>query len=221
MPWIPGLVLRALSRIGPLLWLGTTNLVNSLAYVASEVVPMTAPSPAPDPPDATLVAAYRRGDERAAAELVRRHSAPLSRYLYGAGAPRGDLEDLVQETFIKAFRALDGWRGEASFRSWLFRIGGNLKKDWFRRNRGREVVSIFDTDLPDSADPGAEAEATDAEERLRRGVGTLPRLQREVFLLRAQQGMGYDDIAASLGTTPGAARVHYHHAVKRLKELIA
>ena len=221
MPLIPGLVLRALSRIGPLLWLGTTNLVNSLAYVASEVVPMTAPSPALELPDASLVAAYRRGDERAAAELVRRHSAALSRFLYAAGAPRGELEDLVQETFIKAFRALDGWRGEATFRSWLFRIGGNLKKDWFRRNRGREVVSIFDTDLPDTADPGAEAEATDAEERLRRGVGALPRLQREVFLLRAQQGMGYDDIAASLGTTPGAARVHYHHAVKRLKELIA
>jgi RNA polymerase sigma-70 factor (ECF subfamily) len=48
----------------------------------------------------------------------------------------------------------------------------------------------------------------------------LPRLQREVFLLRAQQGMEYDDIAAALDTTPGAARVHYHHAVKRLKELV-
>jgi RNA polymerase sigma-70 factor (ECF subfamily) len=212
---LPGLVPR---QTAP--WLGTTKLVNSLAHVASELVPMTAPSPAPDPPDASLVAAYRQGDERAAAELVRRHSAPLSRYLYGVGAPRGELEDLVQETFIKAFRALEGWRGEASFRSWLFRIGANLSKDWYRRDRGREVVSILDNDLPDSADPGAEAEATDAEERLRRGVGTLPRLQREVFLLRAQQGMEYDDIASSLGTTPGAARVHYHHAVKRLKEMI-
>jgi RNA polymerase sigma-70 factor, ECF subfamily len=209
----------ALRRTRP--WLGSPKPVNSLAHVASELVPMTAPSPALEPPDASLVAAYREGDERAAAELVRRHSAPLSRYLYGVGAPRGELEDLVQETFIKAFRALDGWRGEASFRSWLFRIGGNLNKDWYRRDRGREVVSILDNDLPDSADPGAEAEATDAEDRLRRGVGTLPRLQREVFLLRAQQGMEYDDIATSLGTTPGAARVHYHHAVKRLRELIA
>jgi RNA polymerase sigma-70 factor (ECF subfamily) len=48
----------------------------------------------------------------------------------------------------------------------------------------------------------------------------LPRLQREVFLLRTQQGSGYTEIAATLGTTPGAARVHYHHAVKRLKELV-
>ncbi len=58
------------------------------------------------------------------------------------------------------------------------------------------------------------------EERLRRGLGELPRMQREVFLLRAQQGMEYDEICAALGTTPGAARVHYHHAVRRLKELL-
>jgi RNA polymerase sigma-70 factor (ECF subfamily) len=56
------------------------------------------------------------------------------------------------------------------------------------------------------------------EQRLAQGLTVLPRLQREVFLLRAQQGMEYGEIAAALGTTPGAARVHYHHAVKRLKE---
>ena len=55
---------------------------------------------------------------------------------------------------------------------------------------------------------------------MRQGLASLPRLQREVFLLRAQEGSDYGDIAAALGTTPGAARVHYHHAVKRLKELV-
>jgi RNA polymerase sigma-70 factor (ECF subfamily) len=184
-------------------------------------MPMSAPRPAPELSDESLVAAYRQGDERAAAELVRRHSGPLARYLYGTGAQPGDLEDLVQETFIKAFRALEGWRGEATFRSWLFRIGGNLRKDWFRRERGREMVSIMETDLPALSDPESEAIASDAEDRLRAGIGKLPRMQREVFLLRAQQGMEYDDIASSLGTTPGAARVHYHHAVKRLKEMVA
>lgn len=182
---------------------------------------MTAPSPAPAPSDALLVSSFRAGDERAAAELVRRHAEALGRYLYAGGAPRGDLEDLVQETFIKAFRALDGWRGEASFRSWLFRIGGNLRKDLYRKEGRRVVLSITETDLPDQADPVAETEAHEAEDRLRRGIGTLPRLQREVFLMRAQQGLAYEDIAAALDTTPGAARVHYHHAVKRLKEMMA
>ena len=82
------------------------------------------------------------------------------------------------------------------------------------------VLSIEDHDRPDPADPETELAATDTEASLRSGLAGLPRLQREVFLLRAQQGLSYDEIATALGTTPGAARVHYHHAVKRLKELI-
>lgn len=181
---------------------------------------MTAPRLAPQPDD-ELAAACRGGDERAAAELVRRHGAALARYLYASGAPRSEIEDLVQETFYRAFRSLGTWRGEAAFRSWLFRIAGNLRKDLFRRERGRVVVSIVESDLRDHADPAGETEAREAERVLRQGIGRLPRLQREVFLLRVQEGLDYDAIALACGTTPGAARVHYHHAVKRLKELLA
>ena len=172
------------------------------------------------PTDAALVAAYRRGDERAATMLVGRHAGPVGRYLYASGAPRGDVDDLVQDTFFRAFRGLDGWRGEASFRSWLFTIGGNLLRDDFRRRKGRQMLALEDRDVPDRADPHADLVAAEAEQRIRDGLATLPRLQREVFLRRAQQGGDYEEIAAALGTTPGAARVHYHHAVKRLKELL-
>lgn len=170
--------------------------------------------------DATLVAAYRSGDEAAATELVTRHGGALGRYLYAAGAAVSDVEDLVQEAFFRAFRALDTWRGEASFRGWLFRIGSNLRKDQYRKNAGRIHLSIEDQDLADSSDPVGEAGASEMEERLQTGLQQLPRLQREVFLLRAQQGMEYEEICSALGTTPGAARVHYHHAVKRLKDLM-
>ena len=181
---------------------------------------MTAPNPAV-PDDAQLVATFRAGDERAAAELVRRHAASLGRFLNAAGAPEGEIEDLVQESFIRAFRALEGWRGDATFRSWLFRIGSNLRKDLYRRDRGRTMIPIHETDLREGTDPAAEAEAREAEDRLRNGVARLPHMQREVFLLRAHQGIDYEEIAIVLGTTPGAARVHYHHAVKRLKEEIS
>lgn len=170
--------------------------------------------------DASLVGAYRAGDERAAAALVARHAAAVGRYVYALGAARSDIEDLVQETLFRAFRRIDGWRAEASFRSWLFTIAGNLLKDEHRRGGGRVVLSIEDHDRPDPADPDSELAARDTEAGLRAGLAGLPRLQREVFLLRAQQGISYDEIATALGTTPGAARVHYHHAVKRLKELI-
>lgn len=175
----------------------------------------------PDPPtDATLAAAYRRGDERSATELVRRHAAAVGRFLYSSGAAASDVDDLVQETFFRAFRGLEGWRAEASFRSWLFTIGSNLLRDEFRKRKGRRMLSLEDRDLPDHADPEADLAAAEAELRVREGLARLPRLQREVFLLRVQEGSGYEDIAAALGTTPGAARVHYHHAVKRLKEMV-
>ena len=175
----------------------------------------------PDPStDASLAAAYRRGDERAATELVRRHAAAVGRYLYSSGAGRSDVDDLVQETFFRAFRRLESWRGEASFRSWLFTIGGNLLRDEFRRHKGRQMLSLEDRDIVGGADPHANLAAAEAEERLRAGLVMLPRLQREVFLLRVQEGSDYEQIATALGTTPGAARVHYHHAVKRLKELV-
>lgn len=172
------------------------------------------------PSDHELASTYRAGDERAAAELVRRHAPALGRFLYSSGAPPGDIDDLVQEALFRAFRSLERWRGEASFRSWLFAIAGNVLRDEFRRRKGRQVLSLEDRDLPGHADPHADLAASEVEEGLRRGIAALPRLQREVFLLRTQQGSGYVEIAAALGTTPGAARVHYHHAVKRLKELV-
>lgn len=173
-----------------------------------------------EPSDSDLVRAYRGGDERGATELVRRHAAAVTRFLIGAGAEASDVDDLVQEMFFRAFRALDGWRGEAAFRSWLMTIASNLLKDQYRKRRGRTLVALEDHDLSSTDDPAATLEASEAERHLSRGLTGLPRLQREVFLLRAQQGMDYEDIARTLDTTPGAARVHYHHAVKRLKELV-
>jgi RNA polymerase sigma-70 factor (ECF subfamily) len=172
------------------------------------------------PSDAALAAAWRAGSEQAATDLVRRHASALARFLSGAGAGPSDVEDLTQEAFFKAFRGLDGWRGESSFRSWLFSIGSNLLKDAYRKRKGRVVVSIEDRDVPVHRDPGDEMVAEETAERIKGGLAGLPRLQREVFLLRVQQGMDYAGIAEALGTTVGAARVHYHHAVKRLKELV-
>jgi RNA polymerase sigma-70 factor (ECF subfamily) len=172
-----------------------------------------------EPTDAALIAAYRAGSERAAAELVGRHAGALGRYLYAAGAGASEVDDFVQEALFRAFRRLDGWRGDASFRSWLFAIAGNLLKDDFRRRKGRTLLSIEDAHAAAPSDPEAELVAADAGRRLREALGGLPRLQREVFLLRAQQGIDYAEIAATLGTTPGAARVHYHHAVRKLKEI--
>ncbi len=174
---------------------------------------------APDhPTDVQLVAAWRGGDEAAAATLVRRHSAVLGRYLVARGATSADCDDLLQETFFRAFRGLDGWRGDAPFRGWLFRIAANLVHDRFRRSGGRVYVELSDGDRVDHADPEVEMIADETAGRIADGLGRLSPMQREVFLLRVEQGLEYAEIAAALDTTAGAARVHYHHAVRRLKE---
>jgi RNA polymerase sigma-70 factor (ECF subfamily) len=172
------------------------------------------------PTDAALIAAWQGGDEQAAAELVRRHARPLARFLAGAGAPDAEVDDLVQETFIRAFRRVHQFRGQCQFRTWLLTIGGNALKDLGRRVKRARLVPLDEGLRSAGGDPYEMVVAGETERRLADGLARLPRMQREVFLLRAQQGLEYDDIAAALGTSSGAARVHYHHAVKRLKELL-
>jgi RNA polymerase sigma-70 factor (ECF subfamily) len=180
---------------------------------------MAQPQPVAAPAsDAALIAAWQRGDEQAAAELVRRHARALARFLAGAGAPDADLDDLVQDTLIRAFRSIERFRGDCQFRTWLLTIGGNVLKDAGRRAARGKVIPLDEALATSDGDPHAEAEASEAAEQLAQELGRLPRMQREVFLLRAQQGLEYTEIAAALGTSEGAARVHYHHAQKRLKE---
>ena len=181
---------------------------------------MTIPPGAPSPTDLQLVEAYRAGDEAAAGALVGRHGPAVARYLSAIGAFPGEVEDLVQESLFRAFRRIDSWRGEAGFRTWLCTIAGNLLRDEHRKRKGRTVVSLEDHALAGHADPEGNLLASELEARLMAALAKLPRLQREVFLLRAQQEAEYADIASALGTTAGAARVHFHHAVKALKGLI-
>jgi len=91
-------------------------------------------------------------------------------------------------------------------------------KDAYRKARRTRVVPLAEELRDTEGDPHEHAVAGEMEARLVAGLERLPHMPREVFLLRAQQGLEYEEIAAALGTTPGAARVHFHHAVKRLKE---
>ncbi len=172
------------------------------------------------PSDAELIEGWRRGDEEAAAQLVRRHTPAVARFLSAAGA-REDLDDLVQEAFFRAFRKIDSFRGSASFRTWLMAIGSNALKDLRRRERRRDVISLEDRDPPDeSTGPHDSVVKWDLVAHLELAVKQLPPMQRDVFLLRAQQGLDYEAIAEVLETSVGAARVNYHHAVKRLKAVL-
>src|SRR6478752_6639484 len=86
--------------------------------------------------DLELIARWKAGDERAATELVERHSAALARFAVASGE-RSDVEELVQDTFVRAFGSIDGFRGESSFRTWLFTIERRLLLDRRRAEKRR------------------------------------------------------------------------------------
>lgn len=176
--------------------------------------------PEPQPDDAALITGWQAGEEEAAAELVRRHARSVARFLAAAGAGE-EVEDLVQEAFFRAFRHINGYRRGASFRTWVMAIAANALTDHRRRRGRRLTVALGDHDVADArADPHGDAVGRELVRRVETQVALLPPMQRDVFLLRAQQGLDYEAIARVLDTSPGAARVHYHHAVKRLKRAL-
>jgi RNA polymerase sigma-70 factor (ECF subfamily) len=175
---------------------------------------------ADDALDAALLARWRGGDERAATELVGRHAPALARFVASLGE-RADVDELVQDTFVRAFQALDSFRAESSLRTWLFTIARRLVLDRRRaaaRRRAREVDVEADVAVEHTALDGVVADETQA--RLRGAVERLTPTQREVFTLRVAEGLSYKEIAAVAGTTEGAARVHYHNALRAVKEFL-
>ena len=118
---------------------------------------------------------------------------------------------------FRGFRRLESWRGEASLRSWLCCIAGNLLKDDYRRSRGRTVVSIEDDQAVDQANPLDEATASESEARLRAGLQTLPRLQREVFLMREVMEMPFAEIAAAVGASEPTVKSRMRYALDKLR----
>ena len=181
---------------------------------------MTHPLTLDDPTDAELIARWGRGDERAATLLVERHAPAPARFLASIGV-RHEVEELVQDTFVRAFGSLDTFRGESSLRTWLFTIARRLLLDRRRSERRRR-----DTDEVREGDAVTEYDALDGvvadetQARVRAAMDRLTPTQREVFLLRVNEGLSYREIAEVAETTEGAARVHYHNALRAVKEFL-
>lgn len=177
-----------------------------------------------DATDLDLIARWKSGDERAATVLVERHADAIARFATSVGA-RQDVEDLVQETFVRAFGSLDSFRGESSLRTWLFTIARRLLLDRRRsdRRRGggsRMAVDVQDSDVVTEYDALDAVVADETERRMRAAVARLTPTQREVFTLRVSEGLSYKEIAEAVDTTEGAARVHYHNAMRAIKEFL-
>jgi RNA polymerase sigma-70 factor (ECF subfamily) len=171
--------------------------------------------------DRDLIERWKAGDSRAATLLVGRHADALARFAVSSGE-RAEIEELVQDTFVRAFASIDSFRGESSLRTWLFTIERRLMLDRRRtEQRQRAMVPVEPGDAVTEYDALDVLVAAEAESKVRRAVDALSPMQREVFTLRVEQGMSYRDIAEVVGSTEGAARVHYHNAMRAVKESVS
>jgi RNA polymerase sigma-70 factor (ECF subfamily) len=172
--------------------------------------------------DRELIARWLAGDQRAATTLVERHATALSRFAAAMGGMTGsDVDELVQDTFVRAFNSLESFRGESSLRTWLFTIERRLMLDRRRAERRRpEKMPVAEGDAASEYTALDGIVADEMQERVRVAVDQLTALQREVFTLRVTEGLSYKEIADIVGSTEGAARVHYHHAMRAVKEYL-
>lgn len=172
------------------------------------------------PSDEDLAARAAR-DFAAFAELYQRYLEPVYRFVRAQTRDRATAEDLTAQVFLKALSAADTFKGDGTYRSWLFAIARNTVATW-RAERKKKLVPI--EDLPEHPDPAPSAQslAIASEDRalLWTAVARLPEAQREVVRLRYRRELTIDEIARVTRRSSGAVRVLLHRARLRLQHLL-
>ena len=186
------------------------------------IKPTSAPL-APEPGGAAersaLVAAARRGDVRAFAELVDAYYARCLRFAMHMLANRGDAEEAVQDTFVRVYRALPGYEERESVEPWLFRILANRCRSAGARERRRSEFVEFG-EVPERANDRRHDESIAWREEIARALASLPPEQREAFLMRHVEDLTYDDMAVATGAGISALKMRVKRACDALRRLL-
>jgi RNA polymerase sigma-70 factor (ECF subfamily) len=133
-----------------------------------------------------------------------------------------DANDILQNTFIKAWTNIELFRGEARLSTWLYKIAINECITFLNRQKMNVQVSIDDTDalLINKLESDEYFDGDEAQLKLQQAILTLPEKQRIVFNLRYYDEMPYDEMSEIMGTSVGALKASYHHAVKKIEEFL-
>jgi RNA polymerase sigma-70 factor, ECF subfamily len=176
--------------------------------------------------DRTAVAKVCGGDGNAFQSLVDRHSKYVFHVAFRLTGSSQDAEDVVQETFLKAYRQLSRFEARADFRTWLHRITVNCSIDYIRARRSREIgQDVADLEDAASADaslgaqplPDRMAMSAQIDERVREALEGLTRMERAAFTLRHVEGRPIREVAAALGLKTEAAKNSIFRAVRKMR----
>ena len=176
--------------------------------------------------DEELVTRAQSGDQESFNQLVSRWERPIYALAYRTLGREDDARDVVQDAFLRAYRGLRSFKGEAKFSSWLYRITLNLCRDWIRRERRAPVVQV-----PEGTDPVdlADAQASPAEsvedlvarremtEAVTRAMSELPEEQRVAILLKEYHGLTFQEIADQLNCPLSTVKTRLYQGLSVLR----
>jgi RNA polymerase sigma-70 factor, ECF subfamily len=169
---------------------------------------------------ADLVALAKEGDQQAFEELVRRTYSDSYTLALRLTGDEDDARDVVQESYLRAYKGLKRFRGDAQFTTWLYRITANCASNQLRRRAwhrheelDEELAPMVDADH----DPAALADAADLRTRVEGALALLPPRLRAVVILRDVYDLPHEAIAAELGISESAAKVRLHRARRKLR----
>jgi RNA polymerase sigma factor (sigma-70 family) len=170
--------------------------------------------------DEDLARRGQNGDEAAFGALVDRYHAVAYRVALSIVSDTDLAQDVTQEAFLRAFRGLGGFRGDAAFRTWLLTITANAARSMLRRRSRRKETELDGAQPVASGDPDPAEQAMVAREaaEARALLSRLPEKQRLSVQLRVDEGLSFREIGEVIGSSEGAARVNYFHGIHRLRE---
>jgi RNA polymerase sigma-70 factor (ECF subfamily) len=178
---------------------------------------------APDGLEA-LVAGARRGDRTAFDELVRRTYVDTYTLAVRLTGNEEDASDVVQEAYLRAWKGIRRFRGDAAFTTWMYRITANASYTLVARRRRRRTMHLDEVDDPIDrrvdAQPDTLAESSEGLEELSAALDRLPPTLRSLVILKDVYGLSHEAIAAELGISVAAAKVRLHRGRKRLRDLL-
>jgi len=173
---------------------------------------------------AELVAAAQGGEREAFDELVRQTYVEVYTLAVRLTANEEDASDVVQEAYLRAWKGIRRFRGDAQFSTWMYRITANAASTMTQRRRRQQATHIDDVAEPVEMrlelQPEGAAESAAALEELSIAVSELPPKLRAIVVLKDVYGLSHEDIAEELGISVAAAKVRLHRGRKKLRDLL-
>lgn len=154
--------------------------------------------------------------------LVRKYQERLYWYIRKIVVDHDDANDVIQNTFIKAWRSLEKFRGDAGLYTWLYRIATNESLTFLKKKKKQLKISVeeFADHLANTLEADAYGDGDEMKEKLDKAILQLPEKQRIVFTLKYFEDKKYSEIAQILDTSEGALKASYHHAVKKIESFL-